>query len=125
MVATSQRFHRRSGKSRAGCLLTLLILAVIVYSGINAGTVYYRYWRLADGMKTQARLAPGIEDAVIRRRLLTLVEELNLPAEARRIRIRRTVRPPQIEIRTSYVDTLVFPLYKRPIRLTPEARQPL
>ena len=97
----------------------------MAYSGVNAGTVYYRYWRLVDGMKTQARLAPGIQDDVIRRRLLALVQELELPDEARVIRIRRSVRPREIRISTSYQDTLVFPLYKHPIRLNPETRQPL
>jgi hypothetical protein len=125
MVATRPRFPRQSGKSRAGCLLTILILILIGYSGFNTGTVYYRYWRFSDGMKQQARAAPGIEDEVIRRRLLLLVEELKLPVEARRIRIRRTARPREIRIGSSYEDTLVFPLYKRPIRLNPEARQPL
>lgn len=125
MVATSRRLHRQSGKSRAGCLLTILILAVMVYSGINVGRVYYRYWRFMDSMKTQARMAPSIDDDVIRRRLLILVEELKLPDEARRIRIQRTVRPPAITIGASYLDTLVFPLYKRPIRMNPETRQPL
>ncbi len=114
-----------AGKSRAGCLLTLLLLILVAYYGFGIGQVYYKYWRLKDEMRTQARLAPGIDDDTIRRRLQRKVEELQLPEEARRLRIRRTVRPREISISTTYQDTLHLPLYRYPVTLTPEARQPL
>ncbi len=119
------RWATRDGKSRIGCLLTILMLILIVYTGVNVGQVYYRYWMVLDEMKTQARMAPGLTDDVIRRRVLQRIEELELPSEARTIRIRRTARPREIFIGTSWQDTLIFPLYKHPIRLAPEARQPL
>jgi hypothetical protein len=115
----------RAGKSRAGCLLSILLAVIVAYSGYHAFRVYYRFWRLEDEMRTQARMAPGIDDEAIRRRLLTRVDELGLPEEARQIRIRRSARPREIRIDTSYPDTLVFPFFKYPIQLNPEARQPL
>lgn len=125
MVTPKRQTDWQAGKSRVGCLLSLLVLILVVYSAVNVGTVYYRYWRLLDEMKTQARMAPGLEDDVIRRRILSQIEELDLPQEARQLRIRRTARPREIRIITSYPDTLVFPFYKYPIRLNLEARQPL
>lgn len=114
-----------SGKSRAGCLLTLLIMIVVGYYGFGIGEVYYKYWRLKDEMRAQARLAPGIDDDTIRRRLQRKVEELELPEEARRLRIRRTARPREITITTTYQDTLELPFYRYPVNLTLEAKQPL
>jgi hypothetical protein len=114
-----------AGKSRAGCLLTLLVVILVTYYGFGIGQVYYRYWRLKDEMRTQARLAPGIDDDTIRRRLQHKVEELELPEEARRLRIRRTARPREINITTTYQDTLNLPFYRYPLTLTIEARQPL
>lgn len=114
-----------AGKSRAGCLLTLLILIIVGYYGFGIGEVYYRFWRLEDEMRTQARLAPGIDDDTIRRRLQHKVEELQLPTEARRLRIQRTARPREITITTTYQDTLHLPFYRHAVTLTPAARQPL
>ncbi len=115
----------RLGKSRVGCLVSILVMVLIGYTAVNVGTVYYRYWRLLDTMKQQARMAPGLDDDVILRRILAEVEELKLPDDARRVRIQRLARPREIRITTSYPDTLVFPFYTRPITVRLEARQPL
>ncbi len=60
-------------------------------------------------MRSQARLAPSISDGVIRRRLLTTVDELGLPAEAQRIEIKRTARPRQITIGAEYSEDVTLP----------------
>jgi hypothetical protein len=112
--------------SRLGCLFTLLILATVVYYGVNVGAVYLRYYRLVDEMRTQAKVAPSIDDATIRRRVIRKIDALNIPAEARReLDIRRSLRPREIRIHTTYRDTLELPFYKYLVTLTPEARQAL
>jgi hypothetical protein len=111
--------------TRLGCLFTLLLVATGLYYGVNIGGVYLRYYRLVDEMRTQARVAPSIDDGTIRRRLLRKVDQLNLPPEARTFTVQRTQRPREIRISTTYQDTLVLPFYKYAITLTPEARQPL
>ena len=126
MVADRQAPWRNArGMSRLGCLFTLLLVATGLYYGVNIGGVYLKYYRLVDEMRTQARVAPSIDDGTIRRRLLRTVDQLNLPPEARSVTIRRTQRPREIRISTTYQDTLVLPFYKYAITLTPEARQPL
>ena len=35
--------RQRAGRSSLGCLVTLLILAAVVYFGINVGDVYFRF----------------------------------------------------------------------------------
>jgi hypothetical protein len=114
-----------SGMSRLGCLFSLLLFVVGIYYGVNVGGVYLRYYRLLDEMRTQAKVAPSIDDATIRRRLLRKIDDLSLPAEARQLTVRRTLRPREIRIATTYRDTLELPFYKYVITLTPEAKQPL
>lgn len=121
MVSTA-RLHSRAGKTNAGCLLTLLVLGAVGYYGAGAGAAYFRYWQLLDEMKSQARFAPTLEDPVIRRRLVTKAQELELPAEASRFVIRRLARPREIVITTRWQDTVNLPFYNWVITFQPEAR---
>ena len=126
MVSGRGRWWRHPrGKSKLGCLISLLIVAVVVYYGINIGGVYLQYWRLVDDMRSQANYAPNIDDTTIRRRLLQTIDDLHLPPEARRITIRRTTRPREIVIRTEYQRTLDLPFYEYVVTFKPEARAPL
>jgi hypothetical protein len=113
------------GKSKMGCLLTLLVLAVVVYYGVGAGGHLFKYARFVEEMRTQAGLATNIDNATIQRRLLAKIEELGLPSEARRLTIRRTARPREIVIRTSYPVAFELPFYEYVHTFTPEAKAPL
>jgi len=68
----------RRGSSSSGCLFSLLILVAGIYYGIHLGEPWLRYYRLLDEMRVSARLAPTLNDGVIRRRLEVKVEELGL-----------------------------------------------
>ena len=125
MVIGSKMWRNREGGSKKGCLFTLLLLAVATYYGIGIGGHYFRYFRLLDEMRTQARLATNIDNAAIQRRLLGKLEQLDLPSEARRFTIRRTARPREIVIRTSYPVTFELPFYEYVHTFNPEARAPL
>ncbi len=113
------------GASRVGCLLFVLLGAVVGYYGVGIGSVYLSYWRLRDQMRSQARLAPSIDNGAIHRRLIRTIEELNLPEEARRVTIKRTARPREIRISTTYHAVLEFPFFTYVVTLTPSARQQL
>ncbi len=106
-------------------MFAVLLLAAGVYYGLPAGSMYLRYWRLREEMKTQARLAPSIDDATIIRRIRRKVEELGLPESAREVSVRRTLRPREIVIKTSYEETLVLPFFTRTLPLNPEVKSPL
>ncbi len=125
MTVTVRRGLGRRGVGRRGCLVWIVLVAAVGYWGYPIGVAYYKYWNLRSEMKVQARLAPGVDDASIQRRILRKVEELGLPDEARRITVRRTARPREIVIRTQYEVTIVLPFYTRTLTLEPEARQPL
>jgi len=119
------RSHRRHGGSNLGCLISLLILAAMLYYGVNIGEVYWRYYQLVDEMKSQARLAPSLTDATIRRRLILQVEELGLPADAEEFRIRRSGRTRLITIETEYSESVDLPFFKHTFRFTPKAEMQL
>jgi hypothetical protein len=126
VVASRARWiGERRGKTRIGCLLSLLVFAVVVYYGVGVGGVYLQYWRLLDDMHSQANYAPNIDDATILRRLRSTVEELKLPPEARNITIRRTTRPREIVIRTEYKRALRLPFYQLVVTFKPEVRASL
>ena len=80
---------RRGGRSRLGCLFTALVFATLLYYGVGIGGVYVRYWQLADQMNQLATLAPSLDDATIRRRLVLKATDLGLPEAAHHFVIRR------------------------------------
>ena len=125
VTGPSARWRNTRGKSNKGCLFTLLLLAVVIYYGIGASGHLFKYVRLLDEMRTQARLATNIDNATIQRRLLGKIEELNLPPEARRLTVRRTARPREIVIRTSYPVAFELPFYVYVHTFNPEAKAPL
>jgi hypothetical protein len=115
----------RLGSSRRGCLFAVLLCAVVLYYGVNVVGVYLRYWQLRDEMHSAATLAPSLDDETIQRRLVTAVDDLRLPAEARRFVIRRRERPREISISTSYSETIDLPFTRYTFHFHPEARAPL
>ena len=115
----------RRGSSTAGCIVSLLLFAAVLYYGASIGQLYWRQYQLLDEMRTQARLGPTLHDPVIRRRLVTKAEELGLPADARKFRITRSGTPRQIIIETEYSDSLDLPLLHRAFLFKPRAEEPL
>jgi hypothetical protein len=117
----------RRGASSKGCLLSLLIFVAALYYGVNIGEVYFRYYRLLDEMQTQARLAPGIDDGTIRRRIQSAIEEIGLPDSAggRQLIVRRSASPREIVIESRYSETVSLPFFNHSFSLHPRATQPL
>lgn len=123
MVTPSLRSRR--GTSATGCLVSLLFLAAFVYYGIHIGEPWVRYYRLLDEMRVSARLAPTLNDGVIRRRLDAKVDELGLPEEARKFVITRSGNPRRIIITTQYSETVRVPLFSHTFVYEPKAEEPL
>lgn len=115
------RASNRRGSSSTGCLLTLLVFSAALYYGVHIGEVYWRFYQYEEEMRSQARMAPSLPDGVIRRRLLTTVDELGLPAEAQKIQIRRTARPRQITIESEYAEEVTLPLFHHTFQFRPHA----
>ena len=120
----SLRRDSRRGTGGLGCLFSLLLFAGALYYGVNIGQVYLRYYRILDGMRSQARLAPSLQDDVIERRLSAQADSL-LPGDPPRFRITRGGRPNRITIETEYTDAVDLPFFKHTFVLRPKAEEPL
>ncbi len=123
-MVTLGRSDRR-GTSTMGCLATLLVFAAVLYYGANIGEVYWRYYQLRDEMRSQATLAPTLNDGVIRRRLVQKVDDLDLPPEAAQFVIRRSIRNLRITIETQYEERVELPLFKHTFVFRPRAEASL
>jgi hypothetical protein len=109
----------RRGASSLGCLFTLLVLAVIVYFGVNVGEVYFRYYQYQDAMRQEVRFAAHNNDAIILRHLRDQADSLGLPEAARNVMVQREGR--HIEIETEYYEHVELPLTVREVYLNPHA----
>jgi hypothetical protein len=124
MVTSSRRtLGAERGRIPVGCVLFLLVCAAVAYLATPVGLQAFKYYQLEDEMKTQVRFAGTWTDEELRARILDRIEELGLPGEAaRRLRIERGGRPPEIRITTSYTITFEFPFYTRSHTFKPEVR---
>jgi hypothetical protein len=113
------------GASSLGCLVSLMIFVAALYYGVNVGEVFFRYYRLLDEMGSQARIASGLDNGTIQRRIAAAVQEIGVPESAARVAVRRTVSPREITITTHYSETVDLPFFKHTFAFHPKATQPL
>ena len=93
---------------------------------MNIGEVFFRYYRLADEMGTQAHLAAAIDNGTIQRRIQAAIQDIGLPDEASTgLSIARTANPRQITITTDYSETVHLPLFTHTFNFHPKATEPL
>ena len=115
---------RPRGAGGLGCIISLVLFAAALYYGVNIGQVYMRYYQLRDGMRTQARLAPSLQDDVIQRRLTAQADSL-LPGRRPQFKITRGGSPKKIIIETTYSEKVELPLFKHTFVLHPRAEERL
>lgn len=120
------RWGRRRGASTTGCLVSLLVLVAVLYYGVNIGELFIRYYRLEDEMDTQARLASGLDNGTIQRRLEATIRDLGLPEDASaNLQITRSPSPREITIESDYYESVHLPLFDHTFHFRPKATQPL
>jgi hypothetical protein len=112
----------RSGWTKMGCLLTLLIVAAIGYFGVNVGQHFLTDYELRDIMRTEARFAARRSDTAIMRRIAAKVDSLGLPPEAANVRVRRAGGV--IFIYTEYTVRMEFPFFVKEFQFTPSVQAP-
>jgi hypothetical protein len=111
----------RPGRSALGCLFPLLLIAVVVYFGIQVGDPYLRYLRYQDAMRQQVRFADMNSNDVITHRLQAVADSLNLPTQAHRLTLRRDEHRRHLSISADYVEVVEVPGYVREFRFRPRA----
>jgi hypothetical protein len=79
-------------------------------------------------METQTRIASGLEDGTIQRRIQAAIEEIGIPdsaGNARQLRITRSASPREIVIETHYSELVSLPFFNHTFSFHPRATQPL
>jgi hypothetical protein len=115
----------RRGAGNLGCLLWLLAFTAVLYYGVHIGEMYWRYFRVVDAMKGQARMAPSLTDEAIKRRLVAMTDTLDLPSAAQRFQVTRSLQRRSITITTRYSEHLDLPLFERTFHFRPRVSEPL
>jgi hypothetical protein len=110
---------KRSGRSSLGCLLSLLLVSVAVYVGVNLFEVYWRYFEFRDAMRQEVRFAAQITDDKMKLHLAALADSMGLPDDAAHVTVVRTGQT--VSVSADYVERVVFPIYTRTIRFRPSA----
>ena len=122
--------RRRTGIARncrgggaLGCLVPLLIVAIIGYFVAHASDAGLRYYRYRDAMQQEARFAhrPRRTDDLIRQRLRAMADSLDLPSEARNVLVRRTEN--RIQISADYSETIDFLVFSKRFDFHPKAER--
>jgi hypothetical protein len=112
----------RNGASRLGCLIQIAIVAIIIYFGLLAGEEALAYYRFKDAMKNEARFASIRSDQEIRNRLRVFADSVELPAEAKDVRVVREGN--RIRIWSEYDQVFKLPLKKtRVVHLRPSVEK--
>jgi hypothetical protein len=109
----------RRGRSSLGCLVTLLLVAAVLYFGVGIGEHYFRFYEYQDSMRQEVRFAAHNSDALILRHLRERADSLGLPEAAGVVTLQRDSR--HIEIESEYYESLELPLYVKEVRFNPHA----
>jgi hypothetical protein len=99
--------------------VTLLILAAIVYFGVNVGEVYMRFYQFQDAMRQEVRFAAHNSDAQILRRLQAEADSLGLPEGAGTISLQRDGR--HIDLESDYYEHIELPGMVKEVHFNPRA----
>ena len=114
----------RRGASTFGCLLPLVLIAVVLYFGYPAAAAYVRFYKFKDAMGQEARFASTQTDQHITARLVALTDSLEMPPGAELISIQRSGN--SITISADYEEVIALPFKKeRVIRFHPSVRSRL
>jgi hypothetical protein len=114
---------QRRGASSIGCLFSLLVLAAVVYFGVNVGEVYWRFYQYRDDMQQEVRFAAHTQNDAIVNRLRAAADSLGLPEGAGHVVIRRSSA--MISIESYYDEPVELPGHVRELHFHPRAEGPL
>jgi len=125
-MVKSPRVRPLRGSGTVGCLAWIVLGATLIFLAVQFGKPWFRYQQFRDVMKSSARYAVTLPDSVIRARLVSVADSLALPKEAKRLTIRRSVRPDKIEISSQYSEQVMLPVIGAVIlRFKPRAEEAL
>ena len=113
----------RRGASSIGCLFGVLLVAAVVYFGMNVGEAYWRYYQFRDDIQQEVRFAAHNNNDAIMTRLRAAADSLGLPEAAGHVIIRRVKG--LISIESYYDEPVELPGHVRELHFHPRAEGPL
>jgi hypothetical protein len=109
----------RRGASKIGCLFSLLIVAAVLYFGVNAFEKYYLYLQYKDAMSQEIRFRSFLPDDKIKSNLRLVADSLGLPEDAGIVTVTRDRGTMTIE--SHYEELIELPGYKKEVHFEPKA----
>jgi hypothetical protein len=102
----------RRGSGAAGCLIPLLVVALVVYLGRDFAKVYFRYYQYSDAMRQEKQVGERSDDSIVVH-LRLLADSLDLPGNAGQVRIAHT--PAGLSIWSDYDEHVELPFNKEKV----------
>ena len=99
-----------AGSGRVGCILLLALLVAGLYVGTPFVRAEMRYRSAAERIRDEANQISADRVSEAREGLLPVIDELGLPAVARRFEVRPTSGGRRFRVVVTYADTI--PLLK-------------
>ncbi len=107
-----------------GMLFALAVLAVVVYLGFKVLPVMVHAYSFRDFMEQEARFAAlQQKDETVRKRVLAKARELDLPVNARGIKVKRSRT--HFDIQVKYTVPIETPVYTYQWAFEESSRAPL
>lgn len=109
----------RRGVTRFGCLVYLLIVAAILYFGVQAGEVYWRYLEYKDAMAQEVRFRSWMSNDRIKQNLANIADSLGLPEDAGVVTVTR--KDGRVTVEAHYEEFIELPWYRKEVHFEPKA----
>ena len=115
------RPHLRSrrGATKFGCLVYLLIVSAILYFGVHAGEVYWRYLQYKDAMAQEVRFRSFLPNDRIRENLRAIADSMGLPEDAGVVTVTR--KDGRVTVESHYEEFIELPGYRKEVHFEPKA----
>jgi hypothetical protein len=104
-------------------LFSVLVLAAVVYFGVNVAQAYWRFYEFRDDIQQEVRFASHNSNDVISVRLRAIADSLGLPEGAGNVKIHRVHG--SISIEADYDEPVELPGHVRQLHFHPRAEGPL
>lgn len=108
----------RPGSTKVGCLVYLLIVSAMLYFGVHAGEVYFRYFKFKGAMEEELRFRSLLPDERIRANLMAVADSLGLPEDAGAVTVTR--KDGRVTVESQYEETIVLPFFRKEVHFAPK-----
>jgi len=114
----------RTGKSRIGLLLLLVVAVAVVYCGYVIGAAYWREYKLEETVVQRLSFAGQSAENAIRQELMEDIEAMDLPLDLRQVQFVHVDQPRALHVTISYADTVDLLLTKLAIPMSVDVLRP-